>query len=57
MQVRHKRLGFNPWVGGSPGGGLRQPTPVFLPGESHGQRSIAAYGSYGHKELNRTVET
>ena len=57
MQVRHKRLGFSPWVGGSPGGGLRQPTPVFLPGESHGQRSIAAYGSYGHKELNRTVET
>ena len=27
-----------------------QPTPVFLPGESHGQRSLVAYSSLGHKE-------
>ena len=33
----------------------RQPTPVFLPGESHGQRSLAGYGPKGHKELD-TVE-
>ena len=26
-----------------------QPTPVFLPGESHGQRSLASYGPWGHK--------
>ena len=26
-----------------------QPTPVFLPGESHGQRSLAGYSAWGHK--------
>ena len=33
--------GSVPELGRSPGGG--QPTPVFLPGESHGQRSLAVY--------------
>jgi len=32
-----------------------QPTPVFLPGESHGQRSLAGFSPWGHKELD-TVE-
>ena len=27
-----------------------QPTPVFLPGESHGQRSMAGYSPWGHRE-------
>ena len=27
-----------------------QPTPVFLPGEFHGQRSLADYSPWGHKE-------
>ena len=31
-----------------------QPTPVFLPGESHGQRSLAGYSPYHHKELDTT---
>ena len=26
-----------------------QPTPVFLPGESHGQRSLVGYSSWGHR--------
>ena len=30
------------------------PTPVFLPGASHGQRSLAGYSQWGHKESNRT---
>ena len=34
-----------------------QPTPVFLPGESHGQRSLAGYGPWGHKESDRTEAT
>ena len=34
-----------------------QPTPVFLPGESHGQRSLADYSSSGHKELDTTEVT
>ena len=31
-----------------------QPTPVFLPGESHGQRSLAGYSLWGHKETDTT---
>ena len=31
-----------------------QPTPVFLPGESHGQRSLVGYSPQGHKELDTT---
>ena len=34
-----------------------QPTPVFLPGESHGQTSLAGYSPWGHKELDRTEVT
>ena len=40
---RHKRLGFDPWVGKIPWRRKWQPTPVFLHGESHGQRSLAGY--------------
>ena len=29
----------------------RLPTPVFFPGESHGQVSLAGYSPWGHKEL------
>ena len=32
----------------------RQPTPVFLPGESHGQRSLMGYSPWSRKESNRT---
>ena len=31
-----------------------QPTPVFLPGESHGQRSLVSYSPWGHTELDMT---
>ena len=42
--------------GSIPGLGRRkwQPTPVFLPGESHGQRSLAGYSPRGHKESDVT---
>ena len=33
------------------------PTPVFLPGESHGQRSLAGYSPWGHKESDTTKAT
>ena len=32
-------------------------TPVFLPGESHGQRSLAGYSPQGRKELDMTEAT
>ena len=31
-------------------------TPVFLPGEFHGQRSLAGYSPWGHKESDRTEQ-
>ena len=34
-----------------------QPTPVFLPGEPHGQRSLVGYNPLGHKESDMTVAT
>ena len=40
---RYKRHGFNPWVRKIPWRRKWQPTPVFLPGESHGQRSLVDY--------------
>ena len=35
----------------------KQLTPVFLPGESHEQRSLAGYSPWGHKELDTTQVT
>ena len=34
-----------------------QPTPVFLPGKSHGQKSLEGYGPWGHTELDTTEHT
>ena len=42
---RRKRCGFDPWVGKIPWRRAWQPTPVFLPGESHGQKSLVSYKS------------
>ena len=34
-----------------------QPTPVFLPGEAQGQRSLVGYRPWGHRELDMTEVT
>ena len=34
-----------------------QPTPVFLPGESHGRRNMSGYSPWGHKESDMTEVT
>ena len=52
---RHKRLGFNPWVRKIPW--RKIPIPVFLPGESYGQRSLAGYSPSGCKEADTTEAT
>ena len=41
---RHKKCGFDPWVGRIPWRRNWQPILVLLPGESHGQRSLAELG-------------
>ena len=51
---RCKRCGFDLWVGKMPWRRAWQPTPVFLPGESHGKRSLVGYSPWGHKELDTT---
>ena len=48
-------LGSVPELGRSPGElNGRQPTPVFLPREFRGQRSLVGYSPWGHKELDTT---
>ena len=58
---RRKRLEFDPWVGKIPWRRAWQPTPVCLPGESHGRRSLEGYSPWsrrvGHdcRDLAHTV--
>ena len=47
---RLMRRGFNPWGGKIVWRKKRQPTPVFLPGQFHGQRSPVGYCLWDHKE-------
>ena len=54
---RHKGHQFSPCVMKIPWRQAWQPTPVFLPGESHGQRTLAGYSSKGRKELDMTEVT
>ena len=54
---RHKRHGFDPWVGKIAWRRAWQPTPVFLTGESHGLRILADYSPWGHKESDATATT
>ena len=42
------------WAGKIPWRREWQPTPVFLPGESHGQRRLVGYSPWDHKELDTT---
>ena len=46
-----------PWVRKIPWRRKWQPTPVFLPGESHGQRGLAGCRPWAHQESDRTAVT
>ena len=46
----------DPWVGKIPWRRKWQPTPVFLPGESHGRRSLVGYSPWDRKESDRTEQ-
>ena len=54
---RSKRHGFDPWVRKIPWRRAWQPTPVFLPGESHGQRSLAGCSPWGRTESDTAEAT
>ena len=45
------------WVGKIPWRRAQQPTPVFLPGEPQGQRSLAGYAPWDRKEADITEAT
>ena len=47
--LQWRRPGFNPWVRKISWRRKWQATPVFLPGKSHGQRSLVGYSPWGHK--------
>ena len=51
-----RRPGFNPRVGKIPWGKEWQSTPILLPGESHGQRSLVGYSPWGRKESDTTEQ-
>ena len=53
---QHGRCAFNPWFGKISWRRKWQPTLVFLPGKFHGQRSLAGYSLWNHKELDRTEQ-
>ena len=46
----------DPWVGKIPWRRKWQPTPVILPGEFHGQGSLAGYSPWGCKESGKTEQ-
>ena len=52
QETRVQSLG----LGRSPGEGNGYPTPVFLPGESNGQRTLVSCSPWGHKDLNTTEQ-
>ena len=49
-----RRLQFNPWVKKIPWRREWKPSPVFLPGEPHGKRSLEGHGPWGRRESNTT---
>ena len=56
-QSHCKRRGFSPWVGTIPWRREWQPTSVFLPGEFHGQKSLAGCSPWGRRESDTTEHT
>ena len=52
-----RKQGFNPWVGKIPQSRKWQPTPVVLPGKSHGDRRLASYSPWGNKESDTNLVT
>ena len=52
-----RRLRFDPWVRKISRRRKWQPTPLFLLGEFHGQRSLEGYSPWGHNESDMTEHT
>ena len=48
---------LNPWARKNPWRRKWQPTPVFLPGKPHGQRSLVVYSTWGHNSIGHNLVT
>ena len=57
IHLQCRKCRFNPWVRKIPWRRKWQPTPVFLPGKSGGQKSLVGYRLWGLKELYMTEHT
>jgi len=57
MCLQCRRPGFDSWVRKIPWRRKWQPTPVFLPGESHGQRSLIGYTVHGIARVRHNLAT
>ena len=57
MCLLSRRHGFDLWVGKIPWRRKWQPTPVFLPEKSHGQRSLAVYSPWGGTTVGHNLMT
>ena len=56
ISLQCRRPGFDPWVQKIPRRREQQLTPVFLPGEFHGQKSLVGYSPWGHKASDTTKQ-
>ena len=54
---QHRRLKFDPWIGKIPQRRKWQPTPVFLPGKSHGKKSLVDYTVHGVPRVRHNLVT
>ena len=48
---------MDPWIRKIPWRRKWQPSPIFLPEKSHGQRNLAGYSPYGHKRVGHNLVT
>ena len=52
-----RSCGLDSWVGKIPWRRKWQPTPIFLPGEFHGQKTLAGYGPWSCKRVGHDLVT
>ena len=57
IHLQCRRHAFNLWVGKIPWRRKWQPTPVFLPGKTYGQRSLESYSPQGYKRVRHDLVT
>ena len=57
IHLPSRRNRFDPWLEKTPWRRKWQPTPVFSPGKSHGERRLVGYSPWGHERFKYDLET